>query len=168
MTDENERQTSYLQEVDSLNRASALKIAEQNATGVEGSTAPVLELSQYTYGPYGMPRCRLFVDADGDVWQELKTRNNGELVGIQAGELVYMDSQAIRDTYGPLTELESVNVSTAVQVAVRQTVNDVANYLRTVLAHVDHDALRGGTTGQRDAVKEMLEKVILEIDKSVR
>lgn len=103
----------------------------------------------------GKPRRRTWVDNDGDLWWEVKGSN--EVLGFQEGGLVNMDFGRLQRDLGPLIELDSVNITTAVENAIDQT-------LAWAKAMVHHHAEDQDNTIARAAMFELLN----ELDKVKR
>lgn len=90
---------------------------------------PILELPKRRHANPGRPRLRTFIDCDGDLWQA--TKGNGDsLTGIEYGAAIVRPGDEVRNLYGPLVELDSTNISTAIEGVIEEVVDRIAGYAR--------------------------------------
>lgn len=64
-----------------------------------------------TPSPATRPHRRAWIDKDGDIWQARK--GAGQIESILDGQVRILDIQTVESSYGPLAELTSDHLSTA-------------------------------------------------------
>lgn len=89
----------------------------------------------------GRPRRRTWVDNDGDVWHEIKF-GTGRVEGIQDGQVARLRFSDVEERYGPLIELDSVNMTTAAENAIDQMHAACITFLHQEALREDDEALR--------------------------
>lgn len=123
---------------------------------------PILELPKRRHANPGRPRLRTFIDCDGDLWQSMKG-NGDSLTGIEYGAAIVRSGDEVRNLYGPLVELDSVNISTAIEGVIEESVDRIVGYVRQLAQAQVHNP-EHRTERETEAAKRALTEVAEAIE----